>query len=335
MMAMLRRHRVASIAFAAALAVSLARPSRAGDDLVEARSEFKRGADFARDAQWNLALAAFERSSKLKPHPWTTFNVGVCQRALGQYVRARRTFARALAERAPGSDLPESTVDDIASFVADIDRLVAVLDVTVEPATANVSVDGRPLEVTEGAGVVPTTMVADAPNGARPAPARRFTVVLDPGSHVLVVSRPGFADVVRAETLRPAESRPITMVLDRLPSTLAISADRRDAVVTVDALDVGVAPVTLERPAGSHRVLVRRPGYLPYETVTVTRAGERSELFATLREDKPGLLSRWWFWTAAGAVLVGATLTTYAVTRPEPTRPATNGGGLGWTVNVP
>ncbi|AKV02889.1 TonB-dependent receptor [Labilithrix luteola] len=321
----------------AALVVTTPAVSRADEpDLTEARDQFKRGAELAKDAQWAAALAAFERSAKLKPHAWTTYNIGVCERALGQYVRARKTFTRALEQRGKDGELPDSTALDIQKFQGEIGALVATLDITIEPSDARIAVDGQPLEVVSRDGERPVALAGTLAAGTgRQVPAADFRVLLDPGHHVFVIAREGFSDAVHAEDVRPGDRRALHLSLDRLPATLHVAADRTNAVVTVDDLDVGVAPVTLLRPAGKHRVLVRRAGFLPYETDAVVRPGQRVELVANLREDKPSLLSRWWFWTAAGVVVTGAALTTYALTRPEPERPAVNGGGLDWTVRAP
>jgi hypothetical protein len=319
------------------LGATLASARASADDLESARDHFRKGAELAKDAQWAAALAAYERSSKLKPHPWTTYNMGVCERALGQYVRARRTFAKALAPRGADGDLPEATVRDVERFMNEIDRLVAMLDVTLEPADARVAVDGQPIEVSGREGGIPVAFagtLGSAGSGA-PAPAGTFRLVLDPGHHVIVLSRAGFSDAVHAEDVRPGDRRPVTLSLDRLPATIHVRATKPGAVVAIDGLDVGVAPVDLLRPAGTHRVLVRKPGFVSYETDAVVRPGERTELVAALREDKPSLLGRWWFWTAAGVVVAGAAVTTYALTRPEPERPPLDGGGLGWTVHAP
>ena len=101
------------------------------------------------------------------------------------------------------------------------------------------------------------------------------------------------------------------------------------------ALAIGVAPVELSRPAGKYHVFVRRPGFIPYEVDAALQPGQKTELRAKLEPEKPSLLSRWWFWTAAGVVLAGAAVTTYAITRPEPERPPIDGGGLGWAARVP
>lgn len=285
------------------------------DDVSEARDQFKKGAELAKDAQWGAALAAYERSAKLRPHPWTTYNIGVCERALGQYVRARKTFERALEQRTSEADLPNATVDDVKRFLAEIDRLVGSLDVTVEPADARLAIDGRPHEGDTKGGVA--------------------HLVLDPGRHVIVLSREGFSDAVHAEDVRPGDKRAVKLALDRLPATLAVRASKAEAVVAVDGLDVGVAPVDLLRPAGTHHVVVRKSGFVAYETDAVVRPGQRVELVAALKEEKPSVFSRWWFWTAAGVVVTGAAITTYALTRPDPERPALDGGGLGWTVRAP
>jgi hypothetical protein len=323
-----------ALALATVLALACA-PARA-DDTSEAREAFRRGAELARDAQWSAALATFERASRLRPSPGTTYNIGICERALGHYVRARRTFVRALDQRGSDGELPEATVLEIRKLRAEIDGLVATLDVTLVPGDARIAIDGAPLEVLGKEGEYPVLLAGTSPSGpGRSAPAATFRVVLDPGHHVVVLSREGFGDALHAEDVRPRDARAIRLVLDRLPATLGIRASQPGAVVVVDELDVGVAPVSLSRPAGRHKVLVRKPGFLPYETIAEVAPGQRADLVATLREERPSLLSRWWFWSGAAVVLTGAALTTYALTRAEPERPPLDGGGLGWTVRAP
>ncbi len=324
------------MALAVALA-SAAPPATAqdADGVAEARADFARGAELAKDAQWGAALAAFERSARRRPHAWTTYNMGVCERALGQYVRARRTFGRALAERKPDADLPEATVTDTERFIAEIDRIVATLEVTLEPGDAAITVDGQPLEPTEG-GDRPTLLAGTLPAGpGKPPPAPVFRLVLDPGPHVFLIAREGFADALHRETVRPGERRALRLAVERLPAMLRVSSNERDAVVAVDGLDVGIAPVSVERGAGAHRVLVRKPGFDPYEVSTTLKAGQRVDLSAPLKPHQPSLLTRWWFWGAAAVVVAGAAVTTYAATRPDPERPALDGGGLGWVVRAP
>jgi hypothetical protein len=322
-----------------ALVTAVAAPSFAADkDTDEARDQFKQGSSFAKDAQWGAALAAFERSAKLRPHPWTTYNIGVCERALGQYVRARRTFNRALSERKTEAELPEATVADIKRFISEIDGLTSTLDVTLAPADAAIAVDGQPLEAdaTAEKSDVPTVLAGTLPAGpGAKAPASRFRIVMDPGTHVLLITHEGFSDAIDTETVRPGEKRAIELSIAKLPATLDIGADRDEAVVTVNGIDVGVAPVRLSRPAGTYHVLVRKTGFIAYEADATLKPGQKTDLRAALKPEQPSIFKRWWFWTAAGVVVAGAATTTYLLTRPDPTRPPLDGGGLGWTVKLP
>jgi hypothetical protein len=160
-------------------------------------------------------------------------------------------------------------------------------------------------------------------------------LVLDPGTHVFVLSRKGFSDVVRRVTVTPGSRGDLPLVLARLPGVLHIESNEARAVVMVDDLDVGTAPVTLQRPAGGYRVMVRKKGFLTYETQAELSPGERVDLRALMRPEEIGLTQKWWFWTAVGVVVVGTAVGTYYASRPEPERPPLDGGGLGWTVRVP
>lgn len=283
-----------------------------GDDTDLARDAFKQGSAFAADLQWGAALVAYERSTKLRPHPWTTYNIGVCERALGQYVRARATFSRALAERRPDATLPDATVMDVQRFIREIDGLVATLTLHVTPADATVTIDGVAVNTKDA-----------------------LRVVLDPGSHVVTVAHEGFGDAVQNLTVRPGESRDVDLAIAKLPATLDIGADNDDAVVTVNGIDVGVAPVRLSRPSGTYHVKVQKAGFVPYESDATLKAGQKTDLRAKLAPEQPSIFRRWWFWTAAGVVVAGAATTTYFLTRPDPTRPAVDSGGLGWAIKLP
>jgi hypothetical protein len=105
--------------------------------------------------------------------------------------------------------------------------------------------------------------------------------------------------------------------------------------VLIDDADVGLSPLTVSRPAGRYRVTLKKKGYVAFETVAAVDPGQTVDVTTKLVEDKPALTQRWWFWAGAGVLLAGAAATTYFLTRPEPDRPAVDGGGLGWAVQVP
>ena len=302
--------------------------------LVEARAEFTHGAELAQKGAWSEALAAFERSAVLRPHPVTTFNQGVCLRAIGQYVRARRMLKQAVSDDAAagGGQLPDELRTQATAFLTEIDSLMVQLSVRVTPEGSALAVDGRPLERVSGEhALVAGTL---APGAGKAAPKGRFSVLLDPGLHVFSVTRKGFNTASVKKEYSPGQSAQLDLELALLPARLNISADAADSVVTLNDLDVGTAPVKLERKGGSYRVLIRKPGYVPYETRVNAKPGDDVNIVGKMRVEEPSLLERWWFWAIAGTVIAGATVGTYYATRPDPERPPPNGGTLGWVVDA-
>jgi PEGA domain len=321
-----------------ALLLLFAAPARADEEpgLVEARRLFVVGLDGVKAAQWSEALAAFEKSHALRPHAVTLFNIGACERALGRYTRARLILNNALEmSAATGGTLPASLVEEARGFVAEIERVLTHLAVTLDPPEAAIAVDGRPLEpILAGDGAGRTFVAGTQPPGPG-APAERptFELVADPGTHVFTLARKGYRDVLLNRTFAPGEHATLALALDRLPVTIRVASTLDAAIVRVNDIDVGAAPVTLSRPAGSYRVAVARPGYVTYRTDVTLAPGAEANLEAALEPVKPSLFRRWWFWTAAGAVLAGVGVAAYfAAAAANPPKP--DGGGLQWVVDL-
>jgi hypothetical protein len=298
------------------------------DTTSEARRLFQEGVTHVQNAQWGEALSAFERSSALLPHPLTTFNIGACQRALGRYTLARRTLARALDESNEARRLPESYASDASAFIAEIDGLLAHVALSVQPPGATLTVDGRPLLAqAQGfvAGVAP-------PGRGAPAGAAKLGTVLDPGAHVISVSLKGYTDLVINKSFAPGSRTELPLVLELLPATLSVESDTAGANVRLGLEQLGVAPVSVQRPPGAYRVLVEKSGFEPYKSDVRLSAGETTSLRAKLQAERVPVTKRWWFWTAAVGVVAGAAVATYAVTRPTPSPPPYDGGSAGWVV---
>jgi PEGA domain len=309
----------------------------------EAKEAFVQGAQLAREAHWAQALASFERAAALKPHAVTTYNIGACERAIGRYTRARRAFEKALAQhQADGGTLPDALLTQTHAFVAEIDGLLARARVTVIPASATIAIDGRPLE-----------RIAPSPPQGQPGPratvplfiantrepgagekvvAEQFDVLLDPGAHVLTLTRHGFAPALLNKTFSPGAREDLRLELDRLPAHLDVRSNEEGAIVYLDGRDVGTAPVQLSRPAGHYHVLVEKDGFVSYEAQVDVGPGEQSNLRATLIEESVPILERWWFWTSAAAVVATSAVVTWAATRPEPEPAPYDGGSSGWVV---
>jgi hypothetical protein len=169
------------------------------------------------------------------------------------------------------------------------------------------------------------------PGPGAPPPAKTFTLLIDPGPHVFLLTRKGFSDVALNKTFSPGARDKLQLQLDRLPATLHVAANQPGATVSVDGKDVGAAPVEVQRPAGSYGVTVQKSGFAVYQTHLTVRPGEAANLMATLEPKKAPIYKRWWFWTAAAVVVAGVAVGTYFGTR-EP--PQVDGGGLQWTVKL-
>jgi hypothetical protein len=332
--------RCASAAVLLLLACAFSRPAFAQEaepPADVARRLFVEGAALVREAKWSEALAAFERSHEIVLHPVTVFNIGACERALGNLARARRTFerARALDQQPGASKLPASARTDIEAFLQEIASILVTVDVRLDPANAAIAVDGRPLQKTVDGDRPTFTAGLAAPGPGEALEVSSFRLELDPGTHVIVLSRPGFQDIVRRQTFKRGEPGRLELLLARLDGTINVRAGHSVAAVSVDGVDVGTAPITVKRPAGRYRVIVRKAGYVTFETEAVLEPGGRVDLSAPLPTEPQPITKTWWFWTAAGAVVLVATATTYFLTRPDPERPAANGGGLGWVLRAP
>jgi hypothetical protein len=290
------------------LVMALGSVARAEDPIAEARALYAKGADLVKRAQWAEALNAFERSNEKRPHPITTYNVAICERALGHYVRAKTTLAKALEG---ASELPPSMQSDARGYLTEMEKLAAHVMVTVRPSDATLAVDGAAVQV----------------------PSEKFELPLDPGAHVFTVSRKGFADVAVNRSFVPGAQVELKLELDKLPAMLHVGASKPGAAVSIDGVDVGVAPVDVQRPAGDHRVAVRKAGCQTYEAHLKLGAGEEVSLNAPLAEQKTPIYKRWWFWTVAGVVVAGVAVGAYYGAKAAET-PSLDGGGLGWAVKA-
>lgn len=317
----------------AALAAPEARADDATEKKLAARARYLQAVELVQKAQWSDALAAFEASAKLYPSASTTLNMGACERALGRYVRARATLSQALEESAAaGGSLPESSAIEARGFVAEIDRLLAKVTVTIDPPEAAIAVDGRPL-FTSKAGPTPLLAAGVLPPGpGAPPPSKSFELVVDPGAHVITLSRKGFTDAVVNKTFAPGSTSTLDLKLDLLPATLRITSSQAAALVRVNDADVGPAPVDVLRPAGAYKVSVKKDGYLPYAAQITVQPGEEVKLRAQLAEDKPSIAQRWWFWTGIAAVVAGGVAITVVATRPKAEPPPYDGGTTNWVV---
>ncbi len=201
-------------------------------EVQDARDAYRLGISLIKQGQWSDALAAFERSFRLKPDAVTAFDIGYCERALGRFTRARKSFLRALA--AP--ELPADKATEARGYLAEIESRLARAVTTLTPAGARVSVDGRPLDAAAPAELVAGTREPGPPEAVG---APSFTLVLDPGTHVIVVGAPGVPDAVVTRDL--AAGTTVTLAL--------APADKPAAATLAPGPDKPVLAPGPEKPA--------------------------------------------------------------------------------------
>jgi PEGA domain len=302
------------------------------DPTAGASQSFARGNELAREEKWGEALAAFEASLQLRAHALTLYNIGVCERVLGRATRARERFRAALGRDTGGTELPPSIREEVLGFIAEYTRMLPRVQVQLDPKDAGIAVDGRPLREYREEGRLVLEAGVLAPGPGNPASAATFDLELDPGTHVIAISRRGYVDVVQTRTFAPGQRGALNLVLSELPATLRISATVAGAQVKLNEADVGLTPLELNRPGGRYRLTVAHPGYVTLTNEIAVTAGGESNLRISLQEERTPVIKRWWFWAGAAGVLAVASTITYFVTRPTPPPQPYNGGSASWVV---
>jgi hypothetical protein len=181
----------------------------------EAHDAFMLGAELSRRGQWPEALEAFVRSSTLRPHPVTTYNLAYCEHTLGRQVRALKLFQRALAEHSSGATgtLPDDLLALAQRYEAEIKAHLARPIVHLDPIDATLSVDGHPLEMAAFSdGPLPVFLAStlDGAGGGSPR-AAAFELLLDPGPHRFTFSAPGRPGRAQDEVLEAGTTRDVVL----------------------------------------------------------------------------------------------------------------------------
>ena len=285
------------------------------------------------------ALACFERSSQLRPHALTLSNIAVLQLQLERYTQARAAAEHALARDAQTGELCMEAADGprcneqakLRSLIKLASDRQVQLQVLLDPADARVTVDGRPL-VRVGGEVSRRFTTGPAATPAAPStPGARFILELDPGPHSFNVESKGFRQGHVDRPFPVGARSELDLSLKRMPAMLSIQADRPNAIVQIDHIDVGATPANVPRPAGDYTVVVLKPGFERYETRVRVGGGETLTMTARLVEEPPPVTKTWWFWTSIGAFLASSAI-IYYVAQPAPEPPAYDGGSTRWVV---
>lgn len=142
--------------------------------------------------------------------------------------------------------------------------------------------------------------------------------------HTVRVQKRGFTPYI--DTVLPSNGQTVEVEADLVATGGFVKIGSQDAglklQILIDAQIVGTTPFDGDVAPGVHAVEARATGYLPETRSIDVKAGQQTALEFALKvvpdpivkEDK-SILSRWWFWTAIGAAVVGGVATTVVLSQ--------------------
>lgn len=273
------------------LCLNGALPAMAAPPAEKSPTQLKAEGDAAFDALlYADALRAYEASYEASHDPALLFNRGRALQALGRYSDALEMFERFEKEAPAGL---RAKVPGLSKLIEDVRSRVATLRVICNVQGAQVLVADRVLGETGSLG----------------------DLRLNAGPTNVKVTREGYFPVKRDVVLKGSTLTTVEVkLLPRATSgVLAVIVEPAAARVTIDGKFEGNAPIELVLPAGTHDVSLASPGYEPLASKAVVRADGRVDVRLTMQAT-PSVLSRWWFWTGVGAVVVSGVVIGVALT---------------------
>ena len=209
------------------------------EQIAQARDAFALGSALARHGQWLDALVAFERSFKLHPHATTLFNIGFCERALGRFTRARKSFRNALEGPQGRPPVEGELATEAQGYLVEVEQRIVRATVVIRQPSLRLTINGRPLEAEVQRPQGGTFYVAGTRDAGPPEmpPVAVFSLLLDPGEQSFVISNDGIDHVVTRQ-LAPGSAPRIELSVPATPRPK--KEESRPAALTLPAIAYGV-----------------------------------------------------------------------------------------------
>jgi hypothetical protein len=264
-------------------------PNGADDLQAQAAARKKVGDDAMEALQYADALAAYGDAYAITKDTALLYNMGRALQALNRFPEA--------LEKLKAFDTAASP--ELKARVPRLSKLISEIRERVSTLTVRTNVEGARV-------LVRNVVVGKAPL-SKP-------LELVSGSAEIEVAADGYFPARKTVDLPGGGEMALTLDLFSTSTTglLAVKASVVGAEVLVDDKRIGVAPIELNVPKGTHRVVVKHRDYRVYETTAVVTAGGTKTVEATL--ETASVLTRWWFWSAVGAVVTAGVIVTIAAT---------------------
>lgn len=225
------------------------RPTLArADDVAEARKRFDQAIALVEEGSFAEALAEFEKAYSLRPNVTVLFNIAMTHAALGHAVEAVDVLEKYLLDG--GNSIPQPRREKALAELARQKSRIALLEFDIQPAGAEVRVDG---------------------NRAGNAPLA-LPVRVGLGVHKISVSREGY--VPQERTVRVASDERVRVDVSLEPikppveptATLTITCKVPGVRISVNDTVVGMTPTpAFSIPAKASKVVFSRLGYVDAE----------------------------------------------------------------------
>jgi tetratricopeptide (TPR) repeat protein len=239
----------------------------------------------AQPPRYDEASEAFHEAANLEPSPGTWRWLAITLRGMQRYTESLAAFNRFLAD--PGPNATPAQLNEARTAAADARRWLARLDVTIEPRSATLLVDGRVREVSATG------------------------LTLDPGEHAIELRAEGHAPIHQTVTLARGGQAVLNLRMEALRGRLVIEPSVANATVLVDGQSAGAGRVGRESAAGEHLVEISAPGHESYRRTVRVMAGGVMRVDATLvRRGLPGWVTPV---AVAGGILVAGGVATAIV----------------------
>lgn len=254
--AAMKTSRVQGVALSFLIAMSWVGQARA-DDAQEARKRFDQAILLVEEGSFAEALAEFEKAYSLKPSVPVLYNIGMTYVALGKPVEASNALERYLLEG--GSTLPPKRRAQATAELARQRARIALLELDIKPAGAEVRVDGD--------------LIGRSPIN--------LPVRVGLGTHKVSATMDGF--VAQEATVRVASDERVHVEMALVPNTpkaepqatIVVNCNVPGVRVYVDGQHQSTLPTTpLQVPVGAKKIAFSRPGYSEKEHSLSLTAGQ-------------------------------------------------------------
>lgn len=229
----------------------------AAPDRKEADRHFQQGLAYAKEERLHNALAEFQRAFEIEPHFAVLYNIGQLYARLGSPARAVAALEQYLA--GGGGNVSPERRGEAERLIAQQRAMCGEVELRLAQTGVRVYVDSQ------------------GPDPLPPGP-----LLLDPGVHHLLFTKPGFEVAQRRIRVAAGDQHRASVILKRLPTsggTLTIQCPRSGVELVVDGKPRGHTPfrAPLELAAGSHMVeFIHRGKVVRQVKQRIGAAGPRS-----------------------------------------------------------